>query len=75
MGLVLGIQKKHGIKMETLFLSNGLCTLFGPRSAHQGDVEPNSLLGLGGVNVFLGTIQAGKFVANGRPVYLLLRTT
>ena len=67
--LYTGYKKHHGIKMETLLLPNGLCTLFGPLSARRGDVGPNGLLGLGGVNDFLEAIQHGKFAANGRPVY------
>jgi hypothetical protein len=53
-----GYKKIHGIKVETIFLPNGLCTLFGPVSARVHDVT--GVLQMSQLNHFLVQIQLGK---------------
>ncbi len=53
-----GYVKDHGIKVETIFLSNGLSTLFGPVSAQQADV---GVLAMSNLNKFLVELQCGRF--------------
>jgi hypothetical protein len=53
-----GYIKGHGIKVKTLFLPNGISTLFGPVSAWQADA---SVAAMSNLNVFLVLIQRGHF--------------
>jgi hypothetical protein len=53
-----GYIKAHGIKVETVFLPNGLCTLFGPVSARRDDADVAAMSNL---NAFLVLIQQGQF--------------
>jgi hypothetical protein len=48
----------YGIKVKTVFLPNGISTLFGPVSAWQADAGIVAMLNL---NVFLVFIQRGQF--------------
>ncbi len=50
-----GWKKLHGIKVETVFLPNGISTLFGPVTARQND---RGTLNLSGLDRFLTLIQA-----------------
>ena len=49
-----GYIKAHGIKVEPVFLPNGLCTLFGPVSARRADA---SIAAMANLNAFLVLIQ------------------
>jgi hypothetical protein len=63
-----GYIKDHGIKVETIFLTNGLSTLFGPMSAQQSDA---GVLTLGNLNKFLVELQRGRFCTQaGTEVYV-----
>ena len=53
-----GYSKNHGIKIETIFLPNGLTTLFGPVSARRADA---GVLAMSNLNAFLVELQRGKF--------------
>jgi hypothetical protein len=53
-----GYIKAHGIKVETAFLPNGLCTLFGPVSARCVDT---GIAAMSNLNAFLILIQQGQF--------------
>ncbi len=50
-----GLKKLHGIKVETVFLPNGIGTVFGPVSARQNDC---GTLALSGLDRFITLIQA-----------------
>ena len=50
-----GYKKIHGIKVETVFLPNGISTLFGPVSSRLHDV--NGVLQMSNLNEFLVSIQ------------------
>jgi hypothetical protein len=50
-----GWKKLHGIKVETVFLPNGISTVFGPVSARQNDC---GTLALSGLDRFITLIQA-----------------
>jgi hypothetical protein len=54
----MGYIKVHGIKVETVFLPNGLCALFGPVSAWRADA---SVAAMSNLNAFLVLIQQGQF--------------
>jgi hypothetical protein len=49
-----GYIKAHGIKVKTVFLLNGLCTLFGPVSAWCADA---GIAAMSNLNAFLVLIQ------------------
>jgi hypothetical protein len=49
-----GYKKLHGIKMETVFLPNGISTIFGPVSARRNDL---GVLGMSRLNDWLFAIQ------------------
>lgn len=53
-----GYKKIHGIKVETVFLPNGISTLFGPVSARLTDVE--NVLQMSQLNQFLVHLQQGR---------------
>lgn len=53
-----GYKKLHGIKVETVFLPNGMSTLFGPVSARLTDVE--NVLQMSQLNTFLVHLQQGR---------------
>ncbi len=53
-----GYIKAHGIKVETVFLPNGLCTLFGPVSARHANA---GVAAMSNLNAFLVLIQRGQF--------------
>ena len=53
-----GYIKAHGIKVETVFLPNGLCTLFGPVSARCANA---GVAAMSNLNAFLVLIQQGQF--------------
>mmetsp|Transcript_17599 Transcript_17599/g.35153 ORF Transcript_17599/g.35153 Transcript_17599/m.35153 type:complete len:186 (-) Transcript_17599:132-689(-) len=53
-----GYKKIHGIKVETVFLPNGISTVFGPVSARLTDVE--NVLAMSKLNEFLVHAQQGK---------------
>ena len=53
-----GYKKLHGIKVETVFLPNGLTFMFGPVSARQSDV---GVLKMSNLDAFLCFIQRGIF--------------
>jgi hypothetical protein len=48
----------HGIKVETMFLPNGLCTLFGSVSAWRANA---GVLQISNLNEFLVAVQHGRF--------------
>jgi len=52
-----GFKKLHGIKVETVFLPNGISTLFGPVSARRSDIP---VLQMSNLNEFLVRIQLHK---------------
>ena len=58
-----GYNKFHGIKVETIFLPNGITTVFGPCSARRGDA---GLLQMSNLNAFLSWLQYGTFFFSGR---------
>jgi hypothetical protein len=58
-----GYIKAHGIKVETVFLPNGLCTLFGPVSAQRADA---GVAAMSNLNAFLVLIQQGQFFSSTR---------
>ena len=60
-----GYKKLHGIKVETVFMPNGLTALFGPVLARRSDV---GVLYMSNLNEFLHFIQQGWFLAMGLPV-------
>ncbi len=49
-----GYKHCHGIKVETVFLPNGISTVFGPVSARRND---RGVLNMSGLNAFLELIQ------------------
>jgi hypothetical protein len=53
-----GYIKGHGIKVKTMFLPNGISTLFGPVSAWRADAGVATISNL---NAFLVLIQRGQF--------------
>lgn len=53
-----GYKKIHGIKVETVFLPNGITTLFGPVSARRSDCGVERMSNL---NAFLLHLQHGMF--------------
>jgi hypothetical protein len=53
-----GYIKGHGIKVKTVFLPNGISTLFGPVSAWQADA---GVAAISNLNAFLVLIQRGQF--------------
>jgi len=53
-----GYIKAHGIKVETVFLPNGLCTLFGPVSARRANA---GIAAMSNLNAYLVLIQRGQF--------------
>ncbi len=53
-----GYVKGHSIKVETVFLPNGISTLFGPVSAWQADA---GIAAMSNLNAFLVLIQRGRF--------------
>ena len=53
-----GYKKLHGIKVETVFLPNGISTLFGPVSARVPDVS--GVLQMSKLNDFLVAIQQNR---------------
>jgi hypothetical protein len=55
---IIGYKKLHGIKVETVFLPNGMTTLFGPVSARLADVE--IVLAMSNLNEFLIHAQEGR---------------
>ena len=62
-----GYIKVHGIKVETIFLPNGLSTLFGPMSARQADA---GVLVMSNLNKFLVELQCRRFCTQaGSEVY------
>jgi hypothetical protein len=62
-----GYVKDHSIKVETIFLPNGLSTLFGPMSAWQADA---GVLGMSNLSKFLVELQRRRFVTQaGAEVY------
>jgi hypothetical protein len=54
-----GYVKDHGIMVETIYMTNGLLTLFGPVSAHRADA---GVLAMSNFNKFLLQLQTGRFV-------------
>ena len=57
-----GHRSHHGLKVETVFLPNGLSTLFGPVScSHHDSAGGTSVLDMSGLNEFLVNIQNGVF--------------
>ena len=56
-----GYIKAHGIKVETVFLPNGLCTLFGPVSARRANA---GVAAMSNLNDFLDLIQRGQFFSS-----------
>ena len=54
-----GYIKDHGLKVETVFLPNGISTLFGPVLARRNDV---GVLRMSNLNEFLVAIQRGHYV-------------
>ena len=66
-----GYKKLHGIKVETIYLPNGISTLFGPLSARRGDAGVVAMINL---NEFLVNIQSSLnvlFAAFGDPAFCL----
>ncbi|KAL9189077.1 hypothetical protein ACHAXT_011567 [Thalassiosira profunda] len=62
-----GYKKFHGLGMETVFLPNGISTVFGPVSCRRGDA---AVLAMSNLNPFLCFIQHGLFFAGaGMAVY------
>lgn len=62
-----GYKHFHGIKVETVFLPNGISTLFGPVSARNGDAGVEHMSNL---NAYLVWLQTNMFVLlNGAQVY------
>lgn len=57
-----GYKKFHGIKVETVFLPNGITTVYGPVSARRGDA---GLLQMSNLNAFLAWLQYGVFFFSG----------
>ena len=57
-----GYKKCHGIKVETVFLPNGITTVFGPVSARRGDA---GVLQMSNLNAFLSWLQFGMFLIDG----------
>ena len=60
--IVYGIQKVHGIKVETIFLPNGISTVFGGVSCRRSDTGVEHM---SGINSFLEYIQLNLFVYMG----------
>ena len=61
-----GYIKDHGLKVETVFLPNGISTLFGPVSARHADA---GVISISNLNSFLVMIQRGQFsTADGKEV-------
>jgi hypothetical protein len=54
----MGHINVHGIKVETVFLPNGLCSLFGPVSAWRANA---GIVAMSNLNTFLVLIQRGQF--------------
>ena len=57
-----GYKHIHGAKVETVFLPNGISTVFGPVSARRGDA---GVLQMSNMNAFLAWIQHGVFFYSG----------
>ena len=57
-----GYKKFHGIKVDTVFLPNGITTVYRPVSARRGDA---GLLQMSNLNAFLAWIQYGVFFFSG----------
>jgi len=66
-------KKLHGIKVETVFLPNGMSTVFGPVSARRYDATGvNGVLQMSNLNAFLVRIQTHyqhEYAAFGDSVY------
>ncbi len=57
--------KDHGLKVATVFLPNGILTLFGPVSACRADA---GVLSISNLNSFLVLVQRGEFFVDGNEV-------
>jgi hypothetical protein len=69
-----GHRSRHGLKVETLYLPNGISFVFGPVSCRHHDSSGGaSLLDMSGLNRFLERIQHGHynppFAAMGDAIY------
>lgn len=59
-----GMKKVHGVKVETVYLPNGLSTVFGPVTCRRRDIAINggaSVADLSGISRFLSCIQRNKY--------------
>ena len=61
-----GYKKIHGLKVETVFLPNGLTFLFGPVSCRRGD---RGVLRMSDLNSFLTHVQHELFLLAGVTFY------
>ena len=65
--LYSGYTHRHGIRVETCFRPDGICTVFGPVSARHHDA---SVLRTSNLNSFLYELQDGHFsTTDGDPVF------
>ena len=65
--LYSGYTHRHGIRVETCFRPDGICTVFGPVSARHHDA---SVLRTSNLNSFLYELQLGRFTTtDGNPVF------
>ena len=59
-----GFTKLHGVKVETVYLPNGISTVFGPVSCRRRDIAVNggaSVADLSGISQFLRLVQQNKY--------------
>ena len=55
-----GYKKCHGIKVQTIYLPNGISCLYGPASARRPDIGPTGLVQMSGVDQFLLQLQQNE---------------
>ena len=55
-----GYKKCHGIKVQTIYLPNGISCLYGPASARRPDIGPTGLVQMSGVDQFLLQLQQNQ---------------
>ena len=66
-----GHRSRRGIKIQSVFMPNGISFIYGPVSARRHDASGGaSVQDMSGLNHFLGCIQRGR--ANLTPPYVLL---
>jgi hypothetical protein len=66
-----GYKKLHGIKVETIYLPNGISTLFGPLSSRRNDAGVADMINLNEFLIHLQSVLDELFAAFGDPAFCL----